>query len=80
MNKCADDKSMSFEECELAILRSAVDLAETKMGKRLVNTPEVQSIIQIVEDFLKKKSLICYGGVAIDALLPEQHKIYNPIV
>jgi len=73
--KC--DKSLTFQECELAILRSAVDLAETKMGKRLVNTPEVQEMIQIVEDFLKKKSLICYGGVAIDALLPEQDKIYD---
>lgn len=73
--KC--DKSMTFQECELAILRSAIDLAETKMGKRLVNTPEVQDMIQIVEDFLKKKSLICYGGVAIDALLPEQDKIYD---
>lgn len=73
--KC--DKSLTFQECELAILRSAVDLAETKMGKRLVNTPEVQEMIQIVEDFLKKKNLICYGGVAIDALLPEQDKIYD---
>lgn len=73
--KC--DKSLTFQECELAILRSAVDLAETKMGKRLVNTPEVQEMIQIVEDFLKQKSLICYGGVAIDALLPEQDKIYD---
>lgn len=73
--KC--DKSLTFQECELAILRSAVDLAETKMGKRLVNTPEVQDMIQIVEDFLKQKSLICYGGVAIDALLPEQDKIYD---
>lgn len=73
--KC--DKSLTFQECELAILRSAVDLAETKMGKRLVNTPEVQEMIQIVEYFLKQKSLICYGGVAIDALLPEQDKIYD---
>jgi hypothetical protein len=73
--KC--DKSMTFQECELAILRSAVDLAETKMGRRLVNTPEVQDMIQIVEGFLKKKSLICYGGIAIDALLPEQDKIYD---
>jgi len=73
--KC--DKSLTFQECELAILRSAIDLAETKMGKRLVNTPEVQEMIQIVEDFLKRKTLICYGGVAIDALLPEQDKIYD---
>lgn len=76
-NKTTCDKSLTFQECELAILRTAVDLAENKMGKRLVNTPEVQDMIKIVEDFIKKKNLICYGGVAIDALLPEQDKIYN---
>lgn len=76
-NKTTCDKSLTFQECELAILRTAIDLAENKMGKRLVNTPEVQDMIQIVEDFIKKKNLICYGGVAIDALLPEQDKIYN---
>ncbi len=76
-NKTTCDKSLTFQECELAILRTAIDLAEKKMGKRLVNTPEVQDMIQIVEDFIQKKNLICYGGVAIDALLPEQDKIYN---
>ena len=75
ITKC--DKSLTFQECELTILRTAIDLAEAKMGKRLVNTPEVQDMIKIVEDFIKRKSLICYGGVAIDALLPEQDKIYN---
>ena len=71
------DKKMTFQECELAIIRHAVDLAETKLGKRLVNTPEVQNIIKIVEDFIKQKNLICYGGTAIDALLPNDDKIYN---
>lgn len=71
------DKSMTFNDCELAILRSAVDLAETKQGKRIVNTPEVQDMIKIVEDFIKKKGLLCYGGTAIDALLPDEDKIYN---
>lgn len=70
-------KGASLHDCELTILRNAVDLAGTKMGQRMVNTPEVQDMITTVEDFLKKKGLICYGGVAIDALLPEQDKIYN---
>ena len=30
-------KDLSFEDCELAILRIAVDKAEEKMGKRVVN-------------------------------------------
>ena len=53
--KC--EKSLTFQECELAILRSAVDLAGAKMGNRLVNTPEVQDMIRIVEDFIKKKKI-----------------------
>jgi len=71
------NKSMTFQDCELAILRSAVDLAEKKIGKRIVNSPDVQDIIEIVETFIKKKNLICYGGVAIDALLPSEDKIYD---
>jgi len=71
------DKSLTFEECELAILRSAVDLAERRQGKQLVNTPDVKKMIEIVENFLRKKQLICYGGIAINALLPDSSKIYD---
>ena len=71
------DKSLTFEECELAILRSAVDLAERRQGKQLVNTPDVKKMISIVENFLRKKQLICYGGIAINALLPASDSIYD---
>lgn len=71
------DKKMSFEECELTILRAAVDNAEEKIGKRTVNSPEIQQIITIVENFIKKKSLICYGGTAINNILPKEDQFYN---
>lgn len=71
------DKSMSFAECELAILRMQVDQAQEKMNKRVVNTPEIKKMITIVEGFIKKKQLVCYGGISINALLPEEDKIYN---
>ena len=44
------DKKMSFEECELAILRSAVDKIGKKSGRKKINNPEIKDIIQIVED------------------------------
>ena len=28
------DKGMTFQDCELAILRAAVDIAETRQGKK----------------------------------------------
>jgi len=71
------DKSMSFAECELAILRIQVDQAQEKINKRVVNTPEIKKMITIVEGFIKTKQLVCYGGISINALLPEEDKIYN---
>lgn len=71
------DKSMSFQDCELAILRAATDKAEERVGKASVNSPEVKKIIAIVENFLRKKHLIAYGGTAINSILPKQDQFYN---
>ena len=71
------DNKMSFAECELAILRMQVDNEQKKMAKRVVNAPEIKKIITIVEEFIKKKQLVCYGGISINALLPEDDKIYD---
>ena len=70
-------KELSFADCELAILRMAVDKAEEKMGRRVVNSDDVQKMIDIVEEFIKRKNLICYGGTAINNILPEEDKFYN---
>jgi hypothetical protein len=71
------DKKMSFKDCELAILRAAVDKAEEKQGRKVANSPEIKHIIGIVENFLRKKQLICYGGTAINNILPKQDQFYN---
>jgi hypothetical protein len=71
------DKKMSFQDCELAILRTAVDKAEKKQGYTIANSPEVKHIISIVENFLKAKQLVCYGGTAINNILPKQDQFYN---
>ena len=75
MVKC--DKNMTFQECELNILRNAVDKIETIEGSRMVHNPEVQRMISIVEEYLRKKELICYGGTAINNILPEHDQFYN---
>lgn len=71
------DKQMTFNDCELAILRSAVDKAEERQGRKTANSPEIKHIISIVESFLRKKQLICYGGTAINNILPKQDQFYN---
>jgi hypothetical protein len=77
MKKNICDSNMSFEECELAILRSAVDKAEERQGRKEANSPDIKRIINIVEAFLRKKKAICYGGTAINNILPRQDQFYN---
>jgi hypothetical protein len=70
-------KDLSFSDCELTILRMAVDKAEEKIGRRVVNSEDIKKIIKIVEDFISKKNLICYGGTAINNILPKEEQFYN---
>jgi hypothetical protein len=77
MKKEICDKNMKFEDCELAILRTAVDKAEERQGRKDANSPEIKRIITIVENFIRTKKLICYGGTAINNILPKQDQFYN---
>ena len=71
------DKGLSFQDCELAILRTVVDKAEEKIGKASVNSPEIKRMIEIVENFIRHKKLIVYGGTAINNILPKSDQFYN---
>ena len=67
----------SFEERELEILRHAVDKAQERSQKAIVNSDEVKKIILIVEQFLQKKKCVCYGGTAINNILPTYDQFYD---
>jgi hypothetical protein len=71
------NNSMTFEECELAILRHAVDENEKITGEKTANSEDIKKIIEILENFLTKRNCICYGGTAINALLPTNAQFYN---
>ena len=71
------DSNMTFSDCELAILRHAVDKVEELQGEEKMKNPDIQNILNIVEDFIRKKKLICYGGTAINNILPEDAQFYN---
>ena len=72
------DPALSFEECELAILRQAVDETEKlQQEKKIANSEEVQKMIAIVEKFIIQRRCICYGGTAINNILPKHAQFYN---
>ena len=62
---------------ELEILRNAVDKADKLTAQKTVNSPFVKKIITIIETFLKEKKLMCYGGTAINNILPNYDKFYD---
>jgi hypothetical protein len=71
------ENTMTFQECELAILRKAVDDSETKQGQLIATNEDVKKIIGILEEFLKLKRVICYGGTAINNILPKDDQFYD---
>ena len=75
MSEC--NNKLTLEEREVAILRDAIDIAEKRKGKRTVSDPDVKRIISILETFLKKKRLVCYGGTAINNILPLDDQFYD---
>lgn len=71
------NNSMTENECELAILQNAVDESEALEGIRQVNDPNIKKMLHILEKFLRKGKNICYGGIALNAVLPNKMKFYD---
>ena len=69
--------SSSKIESSLEILKKSQKEIEKHQGEKLVSNPTVQEIIAIVEQFLINKKLICYGGTAINNVLPEKDQFYD---
>ena len=71
------DKNPTFEEKELAILRAAVDSAEGRTNSKLAQSDLIRDVNRIVEEFIRDKKLICYGGTAINNILPLDDQFYD---
>tara|TARA_B100001093_G_scaffold519861_1_gene610975 strand:+ start:2408 stop:3745 length:1338 start_codon:yes stop_codon:yes gene_type:complete len=67
----------SFTDKELKILRNAVDNVTKQQGNKLVRSDDIKNIIFILENFLRSHKTLCYGGTAINNILPEQDRFYN---
>ena len=75
---CTED--ITFQECELAILRQSVDEIEDSIKRKSANSDDVKKMISIVEQFLREQKCICYGGTAINNLLPSEVQFYDKSV
>lgn len=71
------EDTITYDDKELEILRKAVDVVEARKGKETMRDPEVKKIIETVEQFIVDKKLVCYGGTAINNILPEDAQFYD---
>jgi hypothetical protein len=65
-----------LNEKELVILKKAIEKAEKKKSD-FVGSPNVKTMINIVETFLIENQFVCYGGTAINNILPESVQFYD---
>jgi len=58
-------------------LETVIDHAKDLRDSEKVNDPELREALQIVERFIRRKHRLCYGGMAINALLKPEMKFYD---
>ena len=74
-NSRFNDKTL--DDLEQELVKQAVETIEAKIGAKKTNDPKMKDIIAIVERFIKKHELVCYGGTAINNILPELAQFYD---
>ncbi len=62
---------------QLKIVKEIAEEAQRSQEYKISQDPETLGAIHIVEEFLRKKKRICYGGQAINAHLPKKYQFYK---
>ena len=66
---------VSYEDKEFKLLIKTRDEADEKYALRM--TPNTMEIVKLVENFISENDLICYGGIAINNILPIKARFYQ---
>ena len=54
------------------------EIALKDIDRRNASDPEIKKMLDVVHRFLQTHRLLCYGGTAINNLLPKQDQFYDP--
>jgi Poly(A) polymerase catalytic subunit len=54
-----------------------IALAQENIDKEVAGNPEVKRMIKIVREFIETHRVMCYGGTAINNLLPPEDQFYD---
>jgi hypothetical protein len=59
-------------------ISDAAKKAQEIIDKEAAGDPKLKNVLKIVKKFIQTHPVICYGGTAINNLLPKQDQFYNP--
>ena len=71
--KAKDDKKKLIE----TRLDDAIEKASNRIKYEEAHDEELLHALSIVRDFIKKKKRVCYGGTAMNAILPVSKQFYD---
>lgn len=61
-----------------ASIEKVAQIAQESIDKENATNPIVKTALSIVERFIKNQRVMCYGGTAINNLLPKEDRFYDP--
>ena len=59
-------------------IEAIADIAQSKLDKENAQNIAVKTVLDIVYNFLTQNRVMCYGGTAINNLLPVKERFYDP--
>lgn len=59
-------------------IEKVAEIAQEQLDREAAKDPIVRNALLVVEDFLKTHKVMCYGGTAINNLLPVEDRFYDP--
>ena len=59
-------------------IEKAAEEAQKIIDEKEASNPEIHKIMHIVKKFIQSQRVLCYGGTAINNLLPKEKQFYDP--
>lgn len=62
----------------MELIEKVATIAQDAIDKEQANNPQIKKIMSIVKEFIQEHRVMCYGGTAINNLLPKDEQFYDP--
>lgn len=59
-------------------IEKIANIAQQQLDRETASNIAIKAVLSIVEDFLTTSKVMCYGGTAINNLLPPKDRFYDP--